>query len=279
MADRTILGRWAARSARTALLGLALAGPARAQGVSIALTPAIQNVAPGAQFDVDVDVTQAGAAFNGFRVVVSFDPTALTFVPLVPLANQQGCLMTGGCSAACGQTFHQFAAAADSLVASDVLLCDQVAVTGPGAIYHLRFQAADSVQATTIHVRRALFYDAGLFVTPVTTADCQIGIGELLAVGAGAPVGVLRVQAAPNPAWGRVSLLAATDRAGAQTLDVLDPAGRLVRRIASGWQPAGERTLAWDGTDAGGRGVPAGVYLVRLRAGDRVTWARVALLR
>src|SRR6185503_17145494 len=80
-----------------------LAGPARAS-VTVALQTASASVAPGADFDVDVTVTQAGSAFNAFDAVVGFDPAALTFVQLAPLSLQEGALMTG----ACGNRFHQF---------------------------------------------------------------------------------------------------------------------------------------------------------------------------
>src|SRR5262249_57742701 len=80
-----------------AALGLA-APPARA-AINVGLVPATQTVTPGSDFDLFIDVTSAGSAFNGFDAVVSFAPAALTFVPLVPSTSQQGCLMTGGCSA------------------------------------------------------------------------------------------------------------------------------------------------------------------------------------
>src|SRR5512145_2614324 len=120
------------------LLALCAVSPAHA-AVRVALTPALQTVAPGSDFDVFVDVTEAGSAFNGFDLVVGYDPAALTFLPLSPTTLQQGCLMTGACSGACGNTFHVFGAAGDSLAVSDVLLCNQFSLTGPGRIYKLRF--------------------------------------------------------------------------------------------------------------------------------------------
>jgi len=61
-----------------------------------------------AEFDLELRVTQAGSAFNGFDADVSFDPSAITFVPLSPTSLQQGSLMTS----ACGNTFHRFTASA-----------------------------------------------------------------------------------------------------------------------------------------------------------------------
>lgn len=59
---------------------------------------------------------------------------------------------------------------------------------------------------------------------------------------------------------------------GVAILDVFDTRGRLVKRLASGVQPAGMGMVRWDGRDNSGRVVAGGVYLYRLRAaaaGDR----------
>ena len=250
---------------------------AGAQGVHVALTPAQQTVAPGAQFDVVIDVTQAGSAFNGFDAVVAYDPQALTFLPTSPTSLQQGCLMTGGCSAACGNTFHVFSAASDSLSASDVLLCNQTSLTGPGALYVLRFQASNTPQVTQLVIRGARFYNAGLFVTPVVAAGAHVTIGTIVGVEA-APAAGLRLRAEPNPAFGSVRLDIRDDRPGVLDVRVIDALGRTVRRLASAWAP-GEVRLEWDGRGDAGARMPAGVYWVRVQSGDRVRQTRVTLLR
>ena len=48
-------------------------------------------------------------------------------------------------------------------------------------------------------------------------------------------------------------------------LDILDVRGRLVRRFNVGICTAGSNQVSWDGRDDGGRALPAGVYLARLR--------------
>jgi len=53
-----------------ALVVLLGAAPTRA-GVQVALMPAQQTVSPGAEFDVTIEVTQAGSPFNGFNAVVT----------------------------------------------------------------------------------------------------------------------------------------------------------------------------------------------------------------
>jgi hypothetical protein len=280
----TVLHRIARLELRTtaiaAMLALATLAPGltHAQGVTSALTPANGFVAPGAEFDVDFTVTGAGSGFNGFHLVVGYDPAAVTFLAAVPLSDQVGCLMNGTCSSACGATFHQFHAAGDSTIVDLSLLCDQVHLTGPGQAYRLHFQASATDQVTWVQVRQARFYDAGLMVGPVTTADARVVIGSPAGVGPGPAVSAWRVGARPNPARGAVALSVSAPADGEQQLDVLDLGGRMVRHLSGGWHPRGERSLAWDGTGAGGERLPAGVYLVRLRAAGHVATTRVSLL-
>lgn len=281
MTPRTIPTLPAARAlAAAALLALAACAAVRpaAAGVQVGVLPATVNVTPGAEFDVTIAVTQAGSPFNGFVAVVGYDPAALTFLPAASIATQQGCLMLGTCGGGCGNTFHRFTAAGDSLSITDHLMCDQLSLTGPGTIYTLRFRASSTAQVTWIRLRRATFYDAGLFVTPVETADARVGIGIPLAVEGTAPAPGLAVRAEPNPARGRLALAVESDRAGELRAEIHDLAGRLVRRLDGGWREAGAARLAWDGADGTGARVPPGVYLVQVHSGERVARARVVLV-
>ena len=272
------------RGGRALVLALLLAGAAlagagsAAAGVQVAILPATSNVSPGDEFDVTISVTQAGSPFNGFVAVVGYDTTALTMLPAASIATQQGCLMTGGCSVACGNTFHRFTPAGDSLTITDHLLCNQVELTGPGTVYKLRFKASNVTQITWIRLRHATFYNAGLYVTPVTTTDARVGIGIPLAVGDGpAPAPGLSVRAEPNPSRGRLARAMESDRAGRVVAEIHDVAGRLVRRLDAGWRSAGAIRVPWDGTDVAGVRVRPGVYLVSVRAGDRVANARATI--
>ena len=132
---------WFGQGLGCALALLCAAAQARA-GVSVAITPSYQIIMTGTDFVVNVDITAAGSAFNGYELVIGYDPKALTLVPTAPTTLQQGCLMTGGCSTACGTTFHNFSVTADSITVTDVLLCNQVTVAGPGHLYQMRFHAS-----------------------------------------------------------------------------------------------------------------------------------------
>jgi flagellar hook assembly protein FlgD len=83
----------------------------------------------------------------------------------------------------------------------------------------------------------------------------------------------------PNPAPGRTSFVLDVDRAGPVRMSVVDVRGRLVRRFEDSLATPGSRTVMWDGRDAAGRRVPAGVYLVTLEAGGRSVSSRVSLVK
>jgi len=60
---------------------------------------------------------------------------------------------------------------------------------------------------------------------------------------------------------------------------VLDLAGHRVRTLATEREfSAGTQTLAWDGRNDSGAGLPAGVYFARVRLGARSESRRVILL-
>ncbi|MFN8587719.1 MAG: FlgD immunoglobulin-like domain containing protein [Candidatus Eisenbacteria bacterium] len=256
------------------VLSLGAARPARA-AIQVALAPALQSVAPGADFDVRVEIPSAGSPFNAFDVVVQYDPAVLTFLPTSPTSLQQGCLVTGGCSAACGSTFHLFSAAGDSLAITESLLCNGISLTGPGTAYTLRFRASNTPQVTTLSIRRKEFFAAGLLVTPVSSTNCQVGIGIPLDVTPG-PAAAWRVQADPNPAFGRVRLTVSGDGVTAPEVDILDVSGRAIRHLAGGNGTA--RSFEWNGVTDSGTRASAGLYLVRVRSGAQMRLARFAWL-
>ena len=249
------------------------AGPARAQGVSVVFGPAAQNVAPGATFDLDLVVDPAGSEFNAFDAIVEFDPAALTPVPLVPKSLQLGSLITG----ACGNTFHIFKAGADRDTITVSLLCAGVSLTGPGTIYHLRFLASNTPQATTVRITDGSlkFYNAGLFVNPVTSGEAQVGIGvDVVGVGNTPKLAAWSLAAAPNPSRGEVVFALSPGGPAAESLIVRDVQGRLVAKLAG---PASR--FRWDGRRVAGDLAPKGIYFATAAVDGRRTTIRFSLVR
>jgi hypothetical protein len=247
---------------------------AQSAGVEVALSPTAQSVAPGATFDLEIACTRAGAAFNGFEFVVSYDPAALTIVPLAPLSQQEGSLMKG----ACANTFHLFNAAEDSLAVTDVLMCAGASVTGPGQVYTLRFLAAASPQVTWVRFRSLQFFNSGVFVGPAYASDAVIGIGIQAGLPARPGASVPRITGSPNPMRGRCTL--AVDAPGSgQQVRILDTAGRVVRHLGTVIAGSGTRRVAWDGRDDAGAEAPPGIYVAVLNAGRAIAHTRLVRIR
>ena len=99
---------------------------------------------------------------------------------------------------------------------------------------------------------------------------------------AAAPAGVLSWRVGPvrpNPAPGGTRIGFALPRAAPVRLRIYDAAGRLVRTLLDGTQPAGPGDRVWDGLDAAGRPAPAGVYFTRLEGPAGTAVARFLLVR
>jgi hypothetical protein len=84
---------------------------------------------------------------------------------------------------------------------------------------------------------------------------------------------------APNPLRGFCAMQLALPRAARVTLTVYDQQGRHLRTLLAGAQPAGERTIVWDGRDDGGRDVASGIYFVHCQVEGRTLTRRIAAVR
>jgi flagellar hook assembly protein FlgD len=62
------------------------------------------------------------------------------------------------------------------------------------------------------------------------------------------------------------------------SLQVYNVAGRLVRALGERRMTPGAHTLKWDGKDGSGQAVVAGIYFIRLRAGERIVTRKLAVL-
>jgi hypothetical protein len=83
----------------------------------------------------------------------------------------------------------------------------------------------------------------------------------------------------PNPALGSARIVFTLERTQDVELTVYDVAGRDVVTLAQGRYAAGEHAATWDGRDRAGRQVESGVYLYRLRTGERTQVQKLMLVR
>ncbi len=79
----------------------------------------------------------------------------------------------------------------------------------------------------------------------------------------------LELSAAPNPFGRKTTINYQLVRAGSVALTVHDVAGKAVRRLACGPQPAGLHSVLWDGKDVRGSVLPAGIYFCTLENGAK----------
>jgi len=93
-----------------------------------------------------------------------------------------------------------------------------------------------------------------------------------------APQDFLRANM-PNPFSSSTTIVFSLSKGAQVELSVYDLSGRIVRRLLSANVPAGVHQATWDGRDARGRPVAAGVYLYRLQSPALSRTMRMVLLR
>jgi agmatine/peptidylarginine deiminase len=89
----------------------------------------------------------------------------------------------------------------------------------------------------------------------------------------------LKANAFPNPFRSSTTFEFALKYPDVVHLDVYDVRGRLVRKLTSEMWDAGSHRIDWDGRDAEGHDVPAGMYYFRLRAAGIAYSRPVTLVR
>lgn len=83
----------------------------------------------------------------------------------------------------------------------------------------------------------------------------------------------------PNPFNAETVIRYTIDEPGPVDLVVFDLLGRPVRRLANAQHVPGSYSVKWDARDGDGRKVSTGVYVVRLRAGDKHESYKATLLK
>ncbi|RMG67222.1 MAG: T9SS C-terminal target domain-containing protein [Calditrichaeota bacterium] len=92
------------------------------------------------------------------------------------------------------------------------------------------------------------------------------------------PVRFELFQNVPNPFNPSTVIRFQLNRSGPVRLQVFNALGQLVRTLVDGALAAGVHQVRWDGTDARGRRVAAGVYLYRLEAAGEARVRKMVLL-
>jgi hypothetical protein len=93
------------------------------------------------------------------------------------------------------------------------------------------------------------------------------------------PVPSFSLNAWPNPFKHSTRIAFELEKAAPVTLSIYNLRGQMVKTMALGQKAAGSHQIDWDGRDARGSVCPAGIYHIRVRAGERKYDGRVVLVR
>ena len=114
---------------------------------------------------------------------------------------------------------------------------------------------------------------------PFTVKSFVIRLDAIVSAPVAAAGGTALLTMRPNPTRGGTTLAFPLDRSARVTVSIHDAAGRVVRRLHDGALAAGRNELAWDGRNAGGAPIAAGVYYVRIVTGSSTRVGRIVVLR
>jgi hypothetical protein len=93
------------------------------------------------------------------------------------------------------------------------------------------------------------------------------------------PTDLALFQNEPNPFNPATTISFALPARAYVTLDVFNILGQKVRALVDGLLPAGEHAVTFDGRDQSGRELASGVYLYRIKVGDRVESRKMVLMK
>ena len=270
-------------------LVIALAGPAvRSAPVDephpfvAFLSPPTSFVAVDSTFVVSFEVGTPAEHFNGYTVVIHFDPARIQC-----LSVAEGSLMEQGAPS----RYVASVIAESTVTYTHILLGNGLFVSGPGELSRYTFRAL-SPGASTVDIvssPHCTFFDDGLCVNDDSTQAFprSVTLTDAMVVVGGGPVDAPAVGAnddsslhfQPNPTRGAGEFAFSARGAGPARLVVVDVTGRSI--LTKQWDelPVGPARFAWTGDDERGRRVPAGIYFARLEDAEGVRSARLTLLR
>lgn len=140
--------------------------------------------------------------------------------------------------------------------------------------------------SATLQVADCAPADTGYYTVGLSNACGEMGslparltVQAVTGVEADLPRFVAIEAIAPNPTRSFDIIHWALPIRAAVRLEVFDISGRRQRKLIDGVFPAGRHQVRWQGTDDRGTPLPAGIYLVRLSAANRIVSRKVTLVR
>lgn len=93
------------------------------------------------------------------------------------------------------------------------------------------------------------------------------------------PSGFSLLQNFPNPFNASTLIRYSLSSPTFAMVEIFNLRGQKVRSLVAEHQPAGNHRVVWDGTDDSATALPSGVYLFRLKAGEKVSMNKAILIR
>jgi hypothetical protein len=194
---------------------------------------------------------------NGWKDTFRMNPGQVTTI-LVRVAPQDADRQSGGMLTA-GMNLFDFDPTAGMGVTDDGFGYPG----GPGYVWHCHILDHEDND-----MMRPMMFN---LPAPIATAGAGPAPGERS--------GVALAAAQPNPAVGSARIKFSLAKANDVQLAVFDLAGREVASLANGRFAAGEHVIHWEGTDRGGKLLPSGAYLYRLKTGGESLTRKMVLVR
>ena len=155
---------------------------------------------------------------------------------------------------------------------SAVELAELIGGLTAGTPYHWRLRTRS----------RSPFFPHSPWLTPAGNGsqETDLRTAAVSSSVAEAPLGAARLSRSyPNPFNPRTTICLELPASLSVALTIHDVSGRRVATLIDGRLAAGRHELVWEGRDAAGRQVSAGVYCYRLTAGDRQEAGKLVLLK
>jgi trimeric autotransporter adhesin len=213
-------------------------------------------VSPGEQATATLSLTAAGR-LQGFSARLAWDPAVVA-----PVATEPGPFV----SSQGGVVLVPAAGAVDAAL----LGARSPGMMGDGIVATIAFRVLraglSGIRLADVRARDATNHELGAETISQSSRQAT-------------PAATLLLAPAPNPFRGRSTLSYSLARAGQVELDIYGVDGRRVRTLVSGAQAPGVYQVSWDGRDADGNAVGAGVFYARMRAAGREFTKTLVYLR